>query len=128
MSFHQEVDENKGKEKTTNRQQGTVATTTNQETALLQNAKIVCRRCGEDGHNSPEYRAPTTKIDNYQSGKQTGTNHLISGSLTWYDLPDTGNDDTINYMFVNSQAPTSRRQENNTMSMSFSQTTQEGLP
>ena len=128
MSFHQEGDENKGKEKTTNRQQGTVATTTNQETALLQNSKIVCRRYGEDGHKYPECRAPTTKIDNYQPGKQTGTNHLISGSLTWDDLPDTGNDDTINYMFVNSQAPTLRKQENNNTSMSFSQTTQEGLP
>ena len=56
-----------------------------------------------------------------------GTNHIISGSLTWDDLPDTGNDDTINYMFVNSQAPTSRKQENNNTSISFSQT-QEGLP
>ena len=31
-------------------------------------------------------------------------------------------------MFVNSQAPTLQRQENNNTSMSFSQTTQEGLP
>ena len=54
MSFHQEGDENKGREKTINRQQGTIATTANQETALLQNAKIICRRCGEDGHKSPE--------------------------------------------------------------------------
>ena len=67
MSFRQEGDENNRKEKTTNRQQGTVATTTNQETAaLLQNSKIVCRRCGKDGHKYPECRAPTTKIDNYQ--------------------------------------------------------------
>ena len=56
----------KEKKKTTNWQQGTGATITNQETALLQNEKIVCRRCGKDGHKSPECRAPTTKIDNDQ--------------------------------------------------------------
>ena len=107
MSFHQEGDENKGKEKTTNRQQGTGAITANHETALLQDAKIVCRRCGEDGHKSPECRTTTTKVGTYQSGKQTGTNHIISGSTTWDDLPDTGNDDVINYMFLNTEASTS---------------------
>ncbi len=103
---------------------------TEEEVALATRGEIVCHRCGQNDHKSPQCRATNDVVDTYRSTQSAnkGVSQLNHSSITW-DLPD---DEGRNFVFLgNADMQCIETKEDGTYkthrTMAFS-TTINGLP
>jgi hypothetical protein len=75
-------------------------TNSQHEAAFATRGEIVCRRCGEKEHKSPNCRVANDKAETYKAtqGGNTGYAQLVSSSVNW-DLPGD-RDKAKNFMFL----------------------------
>jgi hypothetical protein len=80
--------------------EGKEETNSQHEAAFATRGEIVCQRCGEKDHKSPNCRAANDKAETYKAtqGGNTGYAQLVSSSVNW-DLPGD-KDEAQNFMFL----------------------------
>jgi hypothetical protein len=71
---------------------------TKKEASFATRGDVVCHRCGEKDHKSPDCRAPNDKVETYKStlGPNKAYSSLVSSTINWDSVDDEG----CNFVFL----------------------------